>query len=63
MWHLPCSPCVLSEKPSKRQPCLHEQTFAGQRTASSYSCERPAEIRESEEKEYVGNYCDLENGL
>ncbi len=26
-------------------------------------CERPAEIRESEEKEYVGNYCDLENGL
>ena len=28
-------PVFLCDKPGKRLPCLHEQTFAGQRTASS----------------------------
>ena len=28
-------PVFLCDKPGKRLPCLHEQTFAGQRTANS----------------------------
>ena len=34
----------MCDKPGKRLPCLHEQTFAGQRTANGFavSCPRDA---------------------
>ena len=41
------SPCFLCDTTGKRLPCLHGQTFAGQRTATGFawSClqgDRPA---------------------
>ena len=31
----------LCDKPGKRLPCLHEQAFAGQRTANGFAVSRP----------------------
>ena len=31
----------LCDKPGKRLPCLHEQTFAGQRTANGFAVSCP----------------------
>ena len=44
-------PGFLCDTPGKRLPCLHEQPFAGQRTANSLavSCPGIAEIGEGKE--------------
>ena len=34
-------PVFLCDKPGKRLPCLHEQAFAGQRTANGFAVSCP----------------------